>query len=261
MSGEYYFVGTSLPDLKIGQQPEISFENLQRLLKDNLSGHDYAQTQVLRRYFDILNLRALLKNESLDSFGNLDKMALEETLLGDTSYFPAYVNQFLEQYPDKKDRLYYFPKLVHAFYQEEVEDSRGFLKDYLNFERHLRLLLTAYRAKKLGRDLSKELQFEDVDEEFIVQLLTQKDAKHFDVPELFSDLEPVLEANFNSPLDLQKALNEYRFKKLDEMVDMQVFSMDAILAYLAKYILCQKWMAMDKEQGLKIVDTIIKGKS
>ncbi|QLH37287.1 MAG: DUF2764 family protein [Parachlamydiaceae bacterium] len=37
MSHQYYFIGTSLPPLRIGEEPEITWEGLQRLLKDNLS--------------------------------------------------------------------------------------------------------------------------------------------------------------------------------------------------------------------------------
>lgn len=258
MSHQYYFVGTSLPTLTIGEEPEISWERLQRLLKDNLTSKDYTQTLVLRRYFDILNLRGLLKNEPLDPFGNLDRNDLEETLLGQTGLLPAYVMAYLEKYESKEDRIYHFPELIAAFFREEVDDSMGFLKRYLEFERNLRLVLTAYRAKELGRDMAKELQFEDPDEDIIVQLLSQKDSKTFEPPEDFLDLKPILDENYSSPLALHKALNEYRFKKLDEMGGLDVFSLDRILAYLASFFIVKKWMALDKEQGLQIVENIVK---
>jgi Protein of unknown function (DUF2764) len=261
MSNQYYFVGTSLPSLSIGEKPEICWESLQYLLQDNLLQGDLDQIGVLRRYFDILNVRAFLKSEKLDDFGNLERNAIEEALLGVPGYFPPYAMQFFEQHESRGDRLYYFPELIHAFYREEVQTSHGFLKEYLEFERKLRLVLTAYRAKQLGRDLTKELQFEDPDDEFIVQLLVQKDAKSFEMPEGFEDLKSVLEEKYSSPLELHKALNEYRFNKLDELTELEVFSFDRILAYTARFFLAKKWMAMDKEQGLKIVDNIIKGKT
>lgn len=261
MNNQYYFVGTSLPPLKIGEQPDISWENLQRLLKDNLSTHDYQQTQVLRRYFDLLNMRAFLKNEPLDPFGNLDRNSIEEALLGELSLFPHYVMDFLDKYETKENRLYHFPELISAFFREEVDKNQGFLKKYLTFERNLRLILTAYRAKQLDRDVMKELQFENIDEDIIVQLLSQKDSKNFDPPAEYQDLKTLLDENYSSPLALQKALDVYRFNKLDEMSGLNVFSFDRILAYLASFFLAEKWMALDKEKGLQIVDNIIKGKS
>ena len=219
------------------------------------------QTKVLRRYFDILNVRAYLKNEPLDPFGNLDKNDLEEALLGNSSFFPFYVSKYLEQYENKEDRIFHFPELIAAFFRNEVEQSQGFLKRYLELERNLRLVLTAYRAKELGRDIAKELQFEDPDEDIIVQLLSQKDSKTFDTPPEFEDLKPILEENYSTPLALHKALTEYRFKKMDEMSGFDIFSFDRILAYLASFFLVEKWMSLNKEQGLQIVDNIIKGKT
>lgn len=260
MSHQYFFVGTTLPPLKIGEEPEITWLNLQRLLKDNLTNSDYAKTQVLRRYFDILNMRAFLKKESLDPYGNLDQNDIEEALLGESGFFPDYVMKYIDRYESNEDKVFHFPELIAAFFKEEVDDNQGFLKRYLLFERNLRLVLTAYRAKQLGRDMAKELQFENPEEGIIVQLLSQKDSKTFEPPEEFEDLKPILDENYNSPLALHKALNEYRFKKMDEMAGLDVFSFERILSYLASFFIVEKWMALDKEQGLQIVDNIIKGK-
>lgn len=258
MNRQYYFVGTSLPTLHIGDEPEISWEKLQQLLKDNLSPQDYNQTQVLRRYFDILNIRAFLKHESLNYFGNLDKNDMEETLLGESDKLPRYVMQYLDQYDSKEEKLFHFPELIAAFFHNEVYNNTGFLRRYLDFERKLRLVVTAFRAKQLGRDIAKELQFENPDEEFIIQLLSQKDSKTFEPPKEFEDLKPILEENYASPLALHKALNVYRFNKMDEMSGFDVFSFDRILAYLASFFIVKKWKALDKEQGLKIVENIVK---
>ena len=46
-------------------------------------------------------------------------------------------------------------------------------------EREIRLILVALRAKKFGRDLLLELQYEDSDTDFIAQMLAQKDAAQY----------------------------------------------------------------------------------
>lgn len=258
---QYYFVSTSLPALTLGEKPEISWDQLEELLINNLTNSDYVKTQVLRRYFDLLNIRAFLKGEALDPFGNLDKNQIEEMLVGDGVPLPHYIKDYFERYETKGDRLLYFPKLIATFFQEEVIINKGFLEEYLEFERKLRLVLTAYRAKQMNRNLLKELQFENPDEEIIVQLLSQKDSKIFEPPEQFEDLKPLLEENYSSPMALHKALNTYRYQKLQEMVGMDLFSLDSILSYLARFFIVEKSMALDKQQGLQIVDNIIKGKS
>ncbi|MBS4166633.1 MULTISPECIES: DUF2764 family protein [unclassified Neochlamydia] len=260
MNRQYYFVGTSLPPLHLGEKPEISWRDLQRLLADNLAEADYVQTQVLRRYYDLLNIRSYLKKEPIDKYGNLDLNELEETIVDEAALLPSYMMEYLERYESKEARIDHFPQLMTAFFREEVVSTQGFLKSYLSFEKNLRLILTAYRAKKLERDMAKELQFENFDEDIVVQLISQKDSKTFEPPAGFEELKTILDEKHTTPLALQKALNEYRLKTLEKVRGLNVFSFDSILAYLASFILVEKWSALDKEQGLQIVDTIIKGK-
>ena len=48
---------------------------------------------------------------------------------------------------------------------------------YYEFERELRLILTALRAKRSGKDIIRELQFEDPTDPLVADILAQKDAR------------------------------------------------------------------------------------
>lgn len=253
----YYFVGVLLPELQIGTPPEITFEEYKRLLHDNLESHDYALTYILRRYYDIENLRSIWREEPLDVYGNLDEGHLEEALLY-PELFPNYIRAFMEKYEDKTERLRYFPELISAYFREESAQAKGFLKEYLVFERQLRLIQTAFRARYLNRNLLEELQFENPEEPFIQQLLAQKDANQFEPPERFEELRPIFEAHYSSPIDLHKALCEFRFKKVEELIGNQVFTIDRLLGYMVQLILVERWEALDHEKGNQLIDSYIK---
>lgn len=260
MANFYYFVGTSLPPLKVGEKPDITFEEFERLLKDNLQKSDYAQTVALRRYYDIQNIRGYLKGEDLDPHGNWDRNDIEEVLV-DHEGLPYYLAHFLDIYERKEDRLKHYPELMAEFFREEIADSTGFLKEYLEFERELRLVLVGFRAKQLKRDPAVELQYEDPEEDMIVQILSQKDAQSYEPPERFESLKPILLKNYQSPFALYQALCEYRFEKIEKMVGLDVFSFKRVLGYLAQLIIVEKWLELDKKKGLEIVDKIVKGSS
>lgn len=256
----YYFVGSLLPELSIGHPVEITFKQFTRLLKLNLSDRDYAKTHVLRRFWDIENLRSYWKKEPIDPRGNLDEKELEDALL-ETEELPGYMQEYLDKYESVDQRLKYFPELMSAYYREEIKKADGFLKELLEFQRELRLVLVAFRAKKLGRDLEAELQFEDPEDPIVAQLLAYKDAPNFEPPEKFEDLKAVFEGHADTPLALHQALCEYIFERIDRMVGLQPFTLDRILGYLVQLSLVEKWLELDKAKGVEIVDRFVKEKA
>lgn len=175
----YYFLASRLPPLAIGEVPEITWEEFLFLLDANLTPSDRYWVNLLRFYFDLENIRHFWLEEELDPLGRLNALELEEALLTGEG-FPEYVYTYLEQYPEQEDRLKNFSWLIASFYRENLRNAPQFLLDYMKMERSLRLVLVAFRAKRMGRDLATELQFEDPEEDLIAQLMAQKDAKEFD---------------------------------------------------------------------------------
>ncbi len=256
----YYFLGSALPDLQVGAPPDLGFHELLDLLKDNLSEVDYEKVKVIRRFYDIQNMRALWKGEELDKWGNLDQNELEEALLT-RSGLASYVYDFLEQYDKTADRISHFPQLLAGYYNEELPKAKGFLFDYLNFERGWRLVSTAFRAKKLNRDIIKELQYENPDCNLVAQIVAQKDAPHYEPPDEYYDLKPIFEKHYQDPSELYQALCHYRFEKINGFSNIDRFSINGILSFVARFIIVDKWLELDKKKGMQIVDSIVKENS
>lgn len=255
---KYYFVGTALPALSFDVPPEISFPQLEVLLRDNLTDKDYQKTLEIRRFYDLLNLRSFWSEEGLDPRGGMTAGVLEEALMNRTG-FPGYVYDFIDLYPKKEDRLRHFSSLLAKFFQHAKNLKDPFLRHYLSFERELRLVMTAFRAKKLGRDLSVELQYEDPEEDLIAQLLAQKDATTYEPPEKYQDLKFLFEKNGDDPMALERALDEYRVEKIESLVGLgDVFSIERILAYFTQFIIIEKWFELDHAKGMQMVDRIAK---
>lgn len=254
----YYYIATALPELKLGVAPEITFPYFVYLLQENLSSGDFEQARAIRRYFDIENIRAFWRKEAIDPRGNLDVNSLEEALVTGTG-LPSYVYDFMDKHDSLQDRLRHFPFLIVTYFNEEISKAKGFLKKYLQFERDLRLVLVGLRAKKLHRDLLVELQYEDPEDNMVAQLLSQKDAKSYDPPEDYEAVKALFEEFSDDPASLNKALYEYRIQTIDQMIGLQVFTLDYILAYLVKLIYMEKWLEQDRDKGIQIIKKIING--
>ncbi len=255
---KYYFLATALPALEIGKAPDIGFNELELLLKENLTEYDYQKVRLLRGLYDINNLRAFWNKEPFDKWGNLNQNTLEEVLLTKEALLPPYIFDFLNEYETREKKIEHFPSLTTLYFDKMQQESLGFLKKYATFERNLRLTLTAFRARQLKRDLAKELYYHDPQEEIVAQLLAQKDSKTFEPPVGFEELKPLIEQYYQKPIELEKALVEYRLEKLDEMASPDVFSIDHILLYVIRYIFVDKWIQLDKEKGIEIIDLIVK---
>lgn len=253
----YYFLGTLLPELHIGEPPEIGFAELDQLLKDNLSDSDYAKTRTIRNLYDISNLRAYWKGDALDPNGNFNASELEEALVT-RSLLPQFIFDFMDKYESNEERLKHYPELLAIFFRNAIKNASGFFKYYLTLERELRLILVAFRAKKLGRDVYTELQYEDPEEDFIAQILAQKDSTSYEPPEKYEEIKTLFEQYYDNPIELQKALLEYRFQKIEEKLGLELFSMDRVLAYMIELIMVERWQKMDKQKGLEIVDSMLK---
>lgn len=209
----YYFLAASLPPLVLGERPDVTFEELTSRLEINLTKSDFEQTVIFRRYIDMSNIRALFLEESIDTRGNLNEKELDEAMLLKDG-LPEYVFDFLDRFEGMSEKLRNFSGLFSTFFTEEVSRTTGFLHAYLEFEREWKLVMLAIRAKELGRDVTRELQFEDFSDPIVAQILAQKDSEGYDPPndylslkETFLSAEQTLGSNISkSPSGVSNGL-------------------------------------------------------
>lgn len=247
----YYFVGTSLPPLVLGEKPELSFKELRDRLAMNFSPSDLKKIDDLLWPIDLANIRALWMGLPMDEKGIYLPKELEEALLVREG-FPDYLNDFLDRFQSTEDRLHNFPMLYVDMYKDMIERESGFLRKYYTLEREIRLVLTGLRAKWFHRDLVKELQFEDPTDPLVAYILAQRDAADFVPPTEYADLKTQL-VNHREPKEMHRILLEYRFKKIEEMEESEYFTADRILAYAARLLIVESWIALDYERGHNVV--------
>ncbi|MBS0604432.1 MAG: DUF2764 family protein [Verrucomicrobia bacterium] len=254
----YYFVVPSLPPLSVRERPEITFEEFMTRLEISLSKSDLEKTKVLRRFVDIFNIRALLIEETVDPRGNLNEKELDEALLVH-AVLPDYVFEFLGQFEKVADKIRNFPGLLAQFFNSEIPKCKGFLRNYLSFERECRLVLVGLRAKQLGRDVARELQFEDPTDPLVAQILAQKDSDSYDPPSEYADLKELIASCYADPWLENKAFAEYRFKKIGEIAEGKLFTIEQILCYMAQLMIIENIIELDEERGNMILDTFKSG--
>ncbi|MBS0647668.1 MAG: DUF2764 family protein [Verrucomicrobia bacterium] len=252
----YYFLAASLPPLVLGEKPDITFDELTARLSINLTQKDFEKTVVFRRFLDLSNIRSLFLEEAIDPRGNLNEKELDQALLVQDG-LPEYAFDFLGQFETAADKLRFFPGLISTYFNEEILRQKGFLKKYLEFERSWRLVLLALRAKQLGRDIISELQFEDLKDPLVLDILAQKDAAAYDPPVEFADLKEKYLSCGPDPWLQFKVVAKWRFHRIEELVEEPLFSIDWILAYMARLLIVEQWNELDSAKGKMILDAFV----
>lgn len=252
----YYFLLSSVPTLTLGVPAEITFEQFKTALQLNLTPSDYEKVAFFLTYIDLRNIRAFWLKEPLDPRGNLSEKELEEALLV-RDILPPFVFDFLDQHESLKDRLHFFSFLYVHFFTYAAEEYTGFLKDYFEQEREIRLVLSALRAKKAKRDIMMELQFEDPKDPLVAHIFAQKDMDDYEPPREYEALKTIFKEHYLEPKKMALAFLEYRFATILELEEHYLlYSIDHVLCYLARLYLWENWQMLDAAHGKALVDLI-----
>ena len=253
----YYFLGSVLPPLKLGMAPELHFEDLLVLLEENMSARDFKKIAKIRSFIDLQNVKYLLQKEPLDERGNMSEKELDQALVTREG-LPEYLYEYLDDYEQTVDQIRHFSSVYVKFFREMEQKEKGFLSFYFNFEREWRLLMIGFRSKRIERDLSKELQYEDFQDPLVAHLLAQKDSPQFEFPFEYQDFDEQVKQAQDHPMDQYQALAKYRFNRLQNQVQDHPFSADYALGYFVQYMLVQDWNQLNNHQGNQKLNGIVK---
>lgn len=261
MTREYYFIASLLPPLEIGHVPTLGSVELKDLLSINLAEEDLNYVKSFLRLIDFENMRALWAGEPFDPRGNVGEEEMQEAIANrawpDGEEFPEYLQDFLIKFHSKEDRLKHYSFLIGQFFNYEVENApEGFVRDFFAFQREMRLVMVGFRAKKSGKNVAEELQYEDSTDPIVAQILAQRDSKSYEPPFEYKELKPIFDEFGDSPIELHKQLIAYQFNHIVELWGGDLFTINRILNYMARLFLVEHWLELDIRKGMQVIDTI-----
>ena len=127
-----------------------------------------------------------------------------------------------------------------GFYTEALSHPCKFVREYFHFDLNLRNAKVRYLNHQLGR------------------------APETDVVSIGEDLEEFEEGtaidNVLSGTDLiarEKGLDDVVWKKADSLAIFHYFDLTAVLAYVTKLHIVDRWLALDEEQGRELFRKLV----
>lgn len=169
--------------------------------------------------------------------------------LGSSSAANAIIDDIREQLSNKDNALVtmlldgFNPEKLNAgFYRACLGSGSRFLREYFLFDLFLRNTKVEYLNASLGRPEGKDVllleELEDYEfeqKEEIVEILSRTDI-----------------------IGREKGLDMAIWKHVEEVTTMDVFDMDAILGFIARLKIIDRWDKLDPETGAELFRRLIK---
>ena len=126
-------------------------------------------------------------------------------------------------------------ELTPEFYTQAEKASQPFIRAYFSFDRNLRNAKVRFLNKQLGRP----------DEEGVMILHEEEES--------FDQLSAVESALAEGDLlSREKALDDLTWEQIEELSRFHYFDLTAVLAYVAKLHIVDRWLVLDEEQGREL---------
>lgn len=275
----YYTLGASLPDLMIDDAKiDYTTRGFVEELKGQASKSDQKQIDLLLLRGDNKALIAILtdrpipvqymptalgeahlrtlvdavRSESLED--KQDHLSIPE---GSPRYMIDFVRGFVSGAYSGAEVLFVEDKLAELYFDHVLRAaSSPFLRDWFEMNLNLNNILASLTAKKYGLDPSKYL----IGSNEITEILKSGlwgDIAYLKEGEMISEIVRIGEET--EPMQRERRLDAFKWRILEEVTFADTFSIHAMLAYLLKLQILERWVALDKEQGMARFREIIMG--
>ena len=158
----------------------------------------------------------------------------------------ALVDFLLRGFSDKE--------LTPDFYAEALRSRNRFLREYFRFDLNLRNAKVRYLNRALGREPEQDVltgEGKEEDRDLDIDGFRFRGGE-FDEA---AKVEAVLEGK--DLLTRERGLDDIVWEKVDALSTFHYFDLTAVLAYLCKLRIADRWLALDEEAGRRLFKKLV----
>lgn len=271
---EYYTLGASLPTLRLDDLKTIGFTSSEFVdeLRSQAPSADQKQLDLMLLPEDNRALLALLQGNPIPearhpyAIGPTKLKALvdllrskepdavdpfevqEEVKKGD---YPPYIIDFAREYltdevSQRPPEYFYEDILANAYYDYVEREGNKFVRTWKALERNIILVLAAITVKRFDLDARKLI----IGESELVRLLRSgnwSDVSFLEEGDVVTEITRISEEENLSTREHK--IDDFKFRFLDNLTFADAFSINAMLAYLERLLILERWANLDKELG------------
>lgn len=144
------------------------------------------------------------------------------------------------------------------FYLAARRSRNAFVRKWYDFDLVLRNTLVAFAARLQGREPQEDFVYPGEEPELITWIKENFKQEDFGLRLRLSYAEDLFAAlSLRDVYERERRVDRFRWNMAEEMVRGGDFDLDAVLAYLVKAGILQRWKNLDRERGLTLLrDTV-----
>ena len=135
--------------------------------------------------------------------------------------------------------------LTADFYRTALAHKNRFIREYFRFDLNVKNAKVRYMNEALGRDPKKDV------------IVLDEEAPQ-EVFEEAAKLDTILHGN--DILERERGIDDLMWEKIEDMTTYDYFDIEAVLAFLAKLHIVERWYILDEKTGRemfrKLVDEV-----
>ncbi len=129
-------------------------------------------------------------------------------------------------------------KLSESFYREALKSGCRYIREFFAFDLNVRNSKVRYLNTSLGRPEGKD----------ILDIETSEFAER-------NKIESILAGN--NLLVRERNIDELFWQKIDELTEMEIFSLDRILGLVSKIKIIDRWVKLDESTGRELFRRLV----
>lgn len=254
-----------LPDISFDEiETDLTVNELKNELEDILSEKDKKLMFYFFLKYDCMNIVRLLKNPdaeinpngnySLEQYQDLLKSACEMNF--NVHRYPVFMSVYVREFVYNKEKIGYFPEDAMSFeyYKYCMSCSNKMISDWFRFNFNLTNILTAMIARKNGWNVSDYI----LGNNEVSEMIRNNNTKDFNLITEYDyvvDLMKIVDCE--DPVEKEKKIDAFKWLWLDERIAFNIFSIEAVFAYMCKLEMLERWNKLDIEIGCEAFKRII----
>lgn len=254
----YYCLMAGVPDIRLDdlQDPQITFDDFREQLDEVITEKDRKLLYVFFLKRDCMNLVRLLKNPDaqIEKFGNLsieqlnDLIVSARTMNFNVHRYPSFMSIFAREYDYNKDKKGYFPEdqIIFEYFNYAIQCPNDFISEWYKLNLDLSNMLTAFIARKYGWNVADYIYGDNE----VNEMIRNNNTKDFDLKNEYDYVVDIMKiVDTDDPVDKERLIDAFKWNWLDEKIFFDVFSIEAVFAYLCKLEMMERWQELEPEKG------------
>ena len=256
---QYFYIIAGLPNLSL-QDKRLPFPAKDFLddLKYKIDKKDFQFVCMLYYGRDNRNLLNFLFNRD-STMHPEGYYALHELKKGIEGNFllPLYMNDFIASFKENKNRFTeaeWEVKLTEAYFKEAMKTENEFLNQWMEFELNLKNLLLVMSSRKQPLPFSEIV----IAANEIAEIMKDNPAADFSTQPSIDFMNPVLKIiEIENVIEREKKIDALRWKKLEEITFFNYFTIEAILSFIIKLMIIERWAMLKQEAGKDFLPSML----